>query len=273
MTSILEHPHGFQLFFRHWEAQAPRAVVVLAHGMGEHTGRYAGMAEHFGKRGIAMLGADFPGFGRSSGKRGHAPGLDTLLDTLDIVLERAASAYPGVPVFLLGQSMGGLLALTYALDRKPSLAGILATSPWIRVRKMPPPPVMALARLMRRVYPSYTQSNGLDPRDFSRDPAVAAAYREDPLTHDRVSAGIGFSLLEAGLRIDVLEGPFPFPLLLTHGTADPLTDPSATEALSRRLTGPVTLRLWDGFYHETHLEPEKGEVLDFLANWIDFHTT
>ena len=246
-------------------------MVVLAHGLGEHTGRYEHLASFFQSHSIAVTGADFPGFGQSSGKRGHAPSLDTYYQTIGLVMAEAKQEYPDVPVFLLGQSMGGNLALNFALAKTPSLAGLVATSPWIRVKKMPSAAVMTLARVMRRLYPAFTQSNGLDPLDFSRDPAAIEAYRNDPYVHDKVSAGIGFSLLEAGLYLDRYEGAFPFPLLLTHGTADALTDPAATEAFAARISGPVTLKLWEGFYHETFHEPEKRQVLEFLVNWIDHH--
>lgn len=256
---------------RHWNVQTPKAVVVLAHGMGEHTGRYEHLAAYFQSRDLAMLGPDFPGFGQSSGKRGHAPGMETYYQTIELVLEEAKREYPDVPVFLMGQSMGANLALNFALHYSPPIAGVVATSPWIRIKKMPSAAVMTLARIMRTVYPAFSQSNGLDPRDFSRDPEAIEAYRKDPYVHDKVSAGIGFSLLEAGLYLDRYEGAFPYPLLLTHGTADVLTDPAATEAFAKRLTGPVTLKLWDGFYHETFHEPDKLQVLEFLVNWIDHH--
>lgn len=269
MNYFLDHPLGFQVFFRHWAVESPRALVILAHGMGDHTGRYESVASYFRERSLAVMGADFPGFGQSSGKRGHAPSLEAFYQTLDLVFEQANAAYPGVPVFLLGQSMGGNIVMNYSLRRSPKVAGIIATSPWIKVVKMPPAITVELARLARRIFPSFTQPNGLDPADFSRDPAVAEAYRNDPYVHDRVSASIGFSLLEAGFLLDSYAGAFHRPLLLTHGTKDALTDHKATQALAARVKSPVTLKLWEGLFHETHFEPEKQQVLDYLASWID----
>lgn len=269
MASFLQHPRGFRLFFRHWAHEAPRAVIILAHGMGEHTGRYEPLAQFFNSRSLAVMGADFPGFGQSSGKRGYAPGMDAFYETLDLVWQQSRQSYPDKPVFILGQSMGGNIALNYCLRQPAGISGVIAASPWIRLRKMPPALMVALARLMRKIYPAFTQSNGLDPADFSRDPEVVRVYREDPWVHDKVAAGIGFELLEAGLFLDAYAGSFETPLLLTHGTADALTDPQATEAFSKRVKGPVTLRLWEGLYHETHFEPEKQQVLEWIANWID----
>lgn len=269
MNYFLDHPLGFQVFFRHWAVESPRALVILAHGMGDHTGRYEPVAAFLRERSLAVMGADFPGFGQSSGKRGHATSLEAFYHTLDLVFGRAEAAYPGVPVFLMGQSMGGNIVMHYCLRQLPGVAGIIATSPWIRVVKMPPAITVELARLVRRIFPAFTQSNGLDPRDFSRDPAVVEAYRQDPYVHDRVSAGIGFSLLEAGFYLNGFSGAFHRPLLLTHGTKDALTDHRATASLAARVKSPVTLKLWEGLYHETHFEPEKQQVLEYLTGWID----
>ena len=271
MTAFRQHPQGFQLFFRHWTVKKPKAGVVLVHGLGEHTGRYSDLASFFQSHSLEMLGADFPGFGQSSGKRGVAPGLDTYYLTIQMAIDEMRQNYPGIPIFLFGQSMGANLALNYVLKNQPDLAGVIATSPWIRLKKMPPAPVMTLARVMRRIYPGFTQSNGLNPEEFTRSTEVIEAFRRDPHTHDQIAAGIGFALLEAGLALDSYEGTFPCPLLLSHGTADALTDPEATEAFAQRVQGPITLRLWEGLYHETYHEPEKEEVLKFLVNWIAHH--
>lgn len=271
MDTYWQHPEGFQLFYRHWKHPAPKAVLLLVHGMGEHTGRYEGLASFLAERSIAVLGADLPGFGKSSGKRGHARGMETYYKTIDLVRGEINKFYPGVPVFLFGQSMGGNIVLNYLLDRKPDVSGVLATSPWILLQKMPPAITVAIARLVVKIFPAFSQPNNLDPRDFSRDPATIEAYRADPLVHNRVSAGIGFALLNAGFFLNDYQGALPCPVLLTHGTADALTDPQATEAFANRVQGPVTLKLWDGLYHETHNEPEKAQVLEYLADWINRH--
>lgn len=262
---------GLLLVGRCWEPDGePKAVVCLVHGLGEHCGRYAHVAAALNDAGYAVLASDKRGHGRSEGKRGHVPSYDALMDDIGLLLAQAAERYPGKPRFLYGHSLGGNEVLNYALRRRPDVAGVVSTSPGLRPGFKPPALQLAAGRLMNRLWPAFTMPNSLEMDALCRDPAVIAAYQADPLNHDRLSARLGIGLLEAGEWALAHAAEFPVPLLLMHGTADRLTSPAASVEFAGRAAN-CTLQLWEGFYHETHNDPEKDRVIAFMVRWLDEH--
>lgn len=291
-------PDHLDFYFQGWEpATQPKAVVCLVHGLGEHSGRYAHVARTLNDAGYVLFGFDLRGHGRSGGRRGHTPSYEVLMDDIGRLLDETATRYPGLPRFLYGHSLGGNLVLNYALRRHltplppapakrggsdaplPSqgggqaagqLAGIVATSPALRVTKSPPPLQVALARVVNRLYPALQMPNGLALEGLARDPEVIRAYTTDPLVHNKISVRLALEMLAAGEWALAHAAEFPLPLLLVHGTADLLTSAEATAEFAAKVpAGRCTLKLWEGFYHETHNEPEKAEVLAFMVDWLD----
>ncbi len=241
--------------------------MCLVHGLGEHCGRYKHVGASLTDVGLAVLAFDQRGHGRSEGKRGFIPSYDALMNDIGVLLEQAGKRYPGKPQILYGHSLGGNEVLNYALRRKPALAGVVATSPGLRTAFKPPTAQLAAGKVMNRLYPAFTLANGLDVTAISRDPAVVQAYQTDPLVHDRLSARLGVAILETGEWAMTRAGQFPLPLLVVHGTADRITSHRASDEFAGKAPS-CTLKLWDGLYHETHNEPEKDEVLAFLAGWL-----
>lgn len=265
-----QSPDGIQFYFQGWQPEtAPKAVVCLVHGLGEHTGRYAHVAAALNDAGYAVLGFDLRGHGKSDGPRGHTPTYDTLMDDIGRLLDEAAARYPGLSRFLYGHSLGGNLVLDYALRCRPPLAGVVATSPILRTAFAPPPTKVAFGKLLYRVYPAFIMPNGLERAALSRDSEVVRSYGSDPLVHDRMSARLGIEMLQSGERILAHAAEFPLPLLLVHGTADRITSAQASQEFAAKVHGDCTLKLWEGLYHETHNEPEKAEVLAFMVDWLN----
>ena len=252
-----------------WSVNDPRLVILLVHGLGEHAGRYAHVARFFNEHGIAVLAADLPGHGRAAGPRGHARGLKHLFQTVDQLMEEAARRYPGLPVVLYGHSMGGNVVLNYLLRRRPAVAGVIATSAWIRLREPPPALKVAAGRVMQYVWPSLALPNGLDPMAISRDPEVVRAYQEDPLVHDRISAALGAGMLDAARYLDTWQGELSVPVLLMHGSDDRLTAWQGSSEFAERANGPVTFQLWQGGYHELHNDLQKEQVLRAMLEWLE----
>jgi alpha-beta hydrolase superfamily lysophospholipase len=274
-------PDGVEFFFQGWQpAGALTGVVCLVHGLGEHTGRYAHVAAVLNAAGYAVLGCDLRGHGKSGGPRGHTPTYDTLMDDIGRLLDEAATRYPGKPRFLYGHSLGGNLVLNYALRRcsgealrrKPAIAGVVATSPGLRIATPPPALQIALAKVMNRLQPALQMPNGLALDNLARDPEVIRAYTSDPLVHNKITVRLATSMLAAGEWALAHAAEFPAPLLLVHGTKDILTSAPASEEFAAHAPAKLcTLKLWPGFYHETHNEPEKAAVLGFMVEWLGKH--
>jgi alpha-beta hydrolase superfamily lysophospholipase len=269
----LHTPDGQQLYSHGWPCeQEPKAIVCVVHGLGEHCGRYAHVAEALNSACYAVLSYDQRGHGQTTGKRGHAPSFDALLDDVSLMLAEAADHYPGIPYFLYGHSMGGNVVLRHAISRKPQIAGVIATSPALGANKTPLP-VQLIGKAMYRLKPEFSMSNGLDRAGLSHDSQVINAYQADPLVHDRVTARFGLDLLDSMEWVSEHASEFPpIPLLLVHGTMDRITSAAATQEFASQIKGECELKLWDGLYHETHNEPEKAEVLNYMIDWLDRHT-
>jgi alpha-beta hydrolase superfamily lysophospholipase len=165
--------------------------------------------------------------------------------------------------------MGGNLLLNYLIRRNPDIAAAVVSAPHIALTHPTNPVLLAIARVMRAVHPSFTQNNTLDISYLSRDPAVVTAAEDDPLYHDRISVETALAMVKSAHFLDTFTGAIRTPLLLMHGTADEVTDPKATESFAKRVMGPVELKLWPNLYHELHNEPEQREVFDFVFQWLE----
>ncbi|OHD68174.1 MAG: hypothetical protein A2177_08095 [Spirochaetes bacterium RBG_13_68_11] len=263
------------VFLRAWKPKGiPRGVVVHVHGLGDHSGRYGHVAEFLTDRGFRVLAPDLPGHGRNPGVRGHAsyPLIEEVIGALVAEARRRAGA--GCPVFLHGHSMGGSRGLAWQIAHPGErLAGVVALSPSIG-GPLPRPTTAkkVLARVLSKLAPSFTMENGLDLSNICRDTAVVEAFRRDPLFHTKISALLGVDFLRSwDWFAQWPGGTLASPVLILQGTGDRCVDPGATVSLAGRLTGDVTLKTWDGFFHELHSEPEWREVLGYIAGWMDKH--
>jgi len=260
---------GLRLYAQGWQPETePKGVVCLVHGLGEHSGRYAHLAAFLNQAGYALLAFDLRGHGKSEGQRGHTPSYEVLLNDISHFLEEAAKRYSDRPRFLYGHSLGGNLVIEYALRHRPQLAGVIATGTSFRLAFEPPAWKLTLAKIMRSLWPTLSLSNELDRQGLSRDPEVVRAYNEDPMVHDRVSTRLGMDMLEAGLWALEHAPEFPLPLLLMHGSADRLCSAQASREFAAQAGQRCTLKIWDGFYHEIHNEPEQGQVFEYLLKWL-----
>lgn len=239
------------------------------HGLGEHSGRYGYVSEAFGKAGYATLAFDQRGHGKTPGPRGYGLSYEAFMDDIARLLEEAARKYPNHPCFLYGHSMGGNFVINFALRRKPQLAGVVATAPALKPAFEPLALKVALGKIMSVLWPAFSMPNGLDLQGLSRDPEVIRLYTSDPLVHDRISARLGTDILKTGRWALEQAAGFLLPLLLMHGSADRLTSFQASREFALRAGERCTLKIWEGFYHELHNEPEKEEVLTFIIEWMN----
>ncbi len=257
-----------------WQAWLPdsaaRAVVVLAHGYGEHSGRYEHVGEMLTGAGYALYALDHRGHGRSGGGRGQIPSYDCLLDDYGTLIGMAREMHPDVPLFIYGHSMGGNIALTYAVERPDRLAGVMVTGPLLRFTDSAPAWKISMAKILGRVAPTITLSGNVETSSICRDPSVVDAYESDPLVHDQMSARLGKELIEHGEYLLAHADKLTIPALLMHGAADQLTSPAATKQFAGRASNcDVTYIEYPELYHELHNEPEQDEILAEMVSWLD----
>ena len=263
---------GKKLYGQGWQPETLKGVVTLVHGLGEHSGRYAQVADFLSRAGYALLTFDLRGHGKTAGPRGDAR-LSDILSDMDRLLAEARYRWPGKPLFLYGLSLGGLLVLYFTLQRKPQLNGVVASAPGLKTPLEKQKAKVALANLLASLLPHLIISSGLKPEDISRVRTVVEAYQKDPLVHDKVSLSFARDALAAGRWVLAHAAGFLPPLLLMQGSADRLVYPEGSQQFAKMVPGDVTLKIWTELYHEIHNEPEKEDVLRFLVDWLDRHLT
>ncbi|OZC03053.1 alpha/beta hydrolase [Rubricoccus marinus] len=261
------------LFWRHWRPDAPgsevRARIVLVHGIHEHSGRYAYVASRLMLKGIEVFALDLRGHGQSEGGRGEIDAFEEYRTDLDRLMGVVSARGLDVPAFLMGHSMGGLVAASWWASRDHSaFAGLILSSPALAL-----PPVNAVlsvaAPFVAKRFPRMRVTK-LDRSALSRDPQVGERYAADPLvTNAGVQARTGYELLHAAKQLAATPEAFTAPLYAFHGTDDTITLPSGSSRLVEACpASDATLRLWRGLRHETMNEPERDEVIDAVADWV-----
>lgn len=249
---------------------APRAVVVLAHGLGEHSGRYTYFARHCTDRGFAVCALDHHGHGKSEGLAGHVERFSVYLDGIRELLSRVRDEHPGLPVFMLGHSMGGLIAAAFMRESQSAFHGCILSGPALMSDAAPNAIVLWVNRLLSSLAPTLPMI-GLDPAGVSRDPEVVRAYVSDRLVHHGKMSARLIAELMATMRATLAAAPeIELPLLIMHGEADVLTSPSGSRALyAQAASVDKTLKLYPGLYHEIFNEPEKDAVLTDMTDWLE----
>lgn len=260
---------GLKIFTRSWRPAAkPRGVVVLCHGVNSHSGQYLWSAEQFVDDGFAVYALDLRGRGRSEGERFYVESIDEYVSDLSHLIQMAKAREPGLPVYLLGHSAGGVVACSYALDYQAELAGLICESFAFKV----PAPDLALAAIkgVSKLAP-HAPVLKLHNEDFSRDPAAVEALNADPYIENEVQPAITVAAL---VRADErLKREFPhitLPVLILHGTADKATVPSGSQLFYDTAgSADKTLKLYDGHYHDLLNDIGKEAVMADIKAWID----
>lgn len=265
-----EGVRGLRLYHQTWLPDAPpKAVLLVVHGLAEHGGRYADLAGHFVPQGYAMHAIDHVGHGKSEGARVFVERFQDFLTPLDTLFAMVRERHPGVPVFLVGHSMGGLIAATWLLENQDALAGAVLSGPSVKVPDNISTAVILVGRILSRLIPG-AGVVGLDARGVSRDPAVVQAYLDDPLVYKgKITARLGAELLQAMQRIGTEARRIRLPILILQGGADKLVDPLGARIL-HGLAGSQdkTLKIYPELYHEIYNEPERGQVLNDVGTWL-----
>lgn len=261
---------GETIYHQTWAPDTtPRGLIVLVHGLGEHSGRYAHVAEALVAAGHVVAALDHRGHGKSSGKRVFVKSYDEFMRDLSQFRRLAEAEHAGLPVVMLGHSMGGNLVIGHVLDHQEGLAGIVLSGPALQIGDDISPVQKKILSILAKVAPG-VRPDGLDASAISRDPAVVEAYRNDPLVYTgKITAGLFGALLGAVASFPDRYDQLRLPILIVHGTDDRLCDIAGSKALEAgAINADVTAHYYDGLYHEVFNEPEQDRVLADVVAWL-----
>jgi alpha-beta hydrolase superfamily lysophospholipase len=257
---------------RLWAASHPTALIALVHGIGEHSGRYNALAGELASSRYTVVGVDLPGNGSSPGPRGDFSSWTTVRDQVVQAMWTATLTQPGdigrLPRILFGHSMGGLIALDYALSHPRDLHAVVASAPALKTA-MPPWWKLALANVAAVTAPSVGFPTGLDESGMSRDAEVVRGRAEDPLVHQKISPRLYNAMNEARQRVLRDARRLSVPALILHGQEDRLVDPAGSaEFVAAAPRALVTSHVYPGAYHEIFNDPARTDAIRDLKAWL-----
>ena len=249
-----------------------KAVLLVVHGLGEHSGRYMNVVNHFVPLGYAVYALDHLGHGKSAGEREVIERFDDFTSTLTTFYNMVKGWQAGKPIFLLGHSMGGLIASHYLLDHQADFKGAVISAPAVKVGEAITPTTIMMGKILSAIAPKMGIL-GLDASLISHDPEVVKAYVNDPLVfHGKTPARLAAEMLKAMLRVSAEAGTITLPFIVIQGSEDKLVDPGGAQLLYDKAGSPdKTIKIYAGFYHEVFNEPEKSRVLGDVEAWLAAH--
>jgi acylglycerol lipase len=260
----------YELYYQAWLPDAaPKAILLVVHGLAEHIGRYQNLVDYFVPRGYAIYGFDLRGHGKSPGWKGYADRFTDYIDDVKLFFDKVRRENPANKIFIVGHSMGGLIAASYAIQYQADMAGLVLSGPTLKVGTSISPVTIVLARLLSVLVPKMGVAV-LDASAISRDKAVVDAYIGDPLVYrGKTSARLGAELLNTIRRIPVLMERITLPLLVMYGGDDRISNPSGSKILHQKAgSKDKTLKVYDGLYHEIFNEPEHEKVMADMETWL-----
>ncbi len=258
-----------KIFAQSWLPEKDnKKLIILIHGLGEHSSRYESWASLFNEKGYTMLSMDLRGHGKSEGKRGHAKSINQLMDDIDLLYTRAGELFPEYKKILYGNSMGGTLALNHVILRNRPISALIITSPWLKLVNEPSTFQITITHFLKRFLPSLTTSNRIKAEQISHDPEVVREYERDPLLYNRISLQMFHVIYQAGYHALRNVYKINYPFLLMHGTADSITSSKASESYLMNTGQGTRLKLWENQYHELHHELIRQEVFEYIINWL-----
>ncbi|MDJ0709120.1 MAG: alpha/beta hydrolase [Woeseiaceae bacterium] len=262
-----------RLYRQSWHPDSDsRAAIIIVHGLGEHSSRYAHVAQQLTDRHITVHTLDHYGHGKSDGHAGHVPRFSVFLDGVAALLKEIRSEQPDLPLFLLGHSMGGLIAARFLLNHQAEFRAAALSGPAFATEEAPPAIVLWINRVLSALLPTLPMI-ALDGTLVSRDPTVVEAYLNDPLVHHGKLTSRLIAELSAAMDDTLARAAdVRLPLLVMHGELDRLTAPSGSIAFHASASSPdKTLKTYPGLFHEIFNEPEQDAVLADLGNWLEEH--
>lgn len=270
---FFEGPGRMRLHYRTWEVAGPQAALVVVHGLWEHGRRYRELAEVMAGYGFSTYVMDLRGHGASGGRRGHVPSFDVFLQDLDRFRREVQGLVPvEMPLFLIGHSLGGLIALRYLEEYDSPFRGSVITSPWLGTAVDMPRLKVVVAGLLDRLLPTFPFPYKLDASILSHDEERVEDYRADPLIHSTITPRL-FTQSSSAIELALRRGDrIDVPILFLLAGDDAVVDTERSLGFARSLpTGDVTIEVLEGHYHEVLQERGRGAVMAEIRDWMQDH--
>ena len=221
--------------------------------------------EHF-SNGFQVFSYDQRGHGKSEGKRGHSPGIDYNLDDL----ERVIKTIPQQNLFLYGHSFGGNVLANFLLRKQPKyLKGAILSAAWLQLFKQPYAIELAMAKLMNKLFPSFTQNNKLDSAKLSNDEVICSAYDKDILNHNQISVRLFSDFYPSGKWAISNSEQLPVKTLMIHGSDDEIVSKTGTKEFAENSNGKAEYKIFENTKHELHNDNTKQDVFVYTLNWLN----
>jgi len=264
--NMLKVRENVELWYEKNPVDQPKAVAIIVHGLCEHAGRYDYAVSRLNAFGYSVYRFDNSGHGRSGGKRASIENYRHFIDDADKIVDLAGKENPGIPLFMLGHSMGGFITASYGINRPGRLSGQILSGAAVMVLPM----VQGMEDFDFNATPDVPIPNDLSDL-VSRDPAVVQAYKDDPLVLKEFTMKLMGEVFIRGAK-DVMAGmaSYRYPCLILHGGGDQIVTPDASKYFFEHISSTdKELKIYDGLYHEILNEPEKDAVLEDVHRWID----
>lgn len=264
---------GLDLYEQRWYPEgAIKAIVVVVHGLAEHSGRHSDIAGFLTDEGYAVEAFDLRGHGKSGGDVAYVQSFEDYMKDLEIFVARVRKKNPDKPLFLIGFSMGGTIAGLFVITRQPELRGIILSGPAVKINEDISPLLQKLSSILGKWFPKLPTVK-LDCTAISRDPEVVAGYDSDPLVYRKGTlARTGAEFIKATKMFQNQMDKITLPLLILQGSADRLVEAEASRMLYNGVKSwDKTLKIYEDFFHEVIREPGKDRVLKDVVTWLDAH--
>ena len=261
------------IYFQSWLPEGePKAILLIVHGLAEHSGRYMNIVNHFVPLNYAVYGIDHLGHGKSEGTRVFVDHFEDYTKPLKAYFDMIRLWQPRKPIFLVGHSMGGLISAVFLIDHQAELRGAVVSGAAVKVPSNITPATLFVGKMLSALIPKFGLI-GLDAEGICRDPAVVQAYVNDPLVYrGKTTARLAAEMLKAMQYVMAQAAKITLPIMLVQGSADRLVDPAGSQMLYDAVSSAdKAIRIYDGFYHEVFNEPEHGKVLHDIEIWLEAH--
>lgn len=277
----VKHIEGFfkgvrdtNIYYQCWlPKNTPTAVLLVVHGLAEHSGRYMNLVNRLVPKGYAVYGIDHIGHGKSDGIRVYVDRFEEFTETLKTYVDMIKGWQPEKPIFLIGHSMGGLISAVFLLDHQAGLTGAILSGPSVKVPDNISPAVIVVGKILSALMPRLGLI-GLEKEGVSRDQDVVQAYMNDPLVYKgKTTARLAAGMLKGMQRVSAEAAQITLPILIVQGGADRIVSPEGARMLYNAVSSAdKSIQIYPGLYHEVFNEPEHDRVLNDVEIWLKAHS-